>query len=346
MSSNCKFTKSFHSKTKYITFAGNKSERQMEKSGWAVIVNPKAGSGRGLADWPVISNAMFRSGLEFVCYFTEHKYHTVELTVSAVKDGYRKIVAVGGDGTLHEVVNGIFLQQYVPADSITIGVIPTGTGNDRARGAGLHSGYAGAIKALCECNTKLQDAGVAEYTESGVRHTRYIVNAAGAGFVALVNSKYNWLKDEGKRGRWLYFYSKIASLFRYRAGRYVIKEDGKRVFKGRLFVASAGIGVYSGGGLIALPDALFDDSLFDLLVVRMTWRLRLMFLMKELQKGNGLKSRKVLRIKASEIVIESYPGGKVEMDGEALGFLPVRLKIIPKALRFVELSTEGQHRQQ
>ena len=71
-----------------------------------------------------------------------------------------------------------------------------------------------------------------------------------------------------------------------------------------------------------------------------------MFLMKELQKGNGLKSSKVLRIKAAEIVIESYPGGKVELDGEALGFLPVKLQILPKALRFVELSTGGPHRPQ
>ena len=75
-----------------------------------VIVNPKAGSGRGLQDWPIISNQMYQSGLHFTCLFTEHKYHAVELTVKAINDGYRNIVAVGGDSTIHEVVNGIFIQ--------------------------------------------------------------------------------------------------------------------------------------------------------------------------------------------------------------------------------------------
>ena len=81
---------------------------------WMVIVNPKAGSGRGLKDWPIISNQMYSSGLHFTCLFTEHKYHATELTVKAINDGYRDIVAVGGDGTIHEVVNGIFIQKRFP----------------------------------------------------------------------------------------------------------------------------------------------------------------------------------------------------------------------------------------
>jgi len=71
------------------------------KNGWMVIVNPKAGSGRGLKDWPVISNQMNHNGLDFSCVFTEHKYHAVELTVKAINDGYRKVVAIGGDGTIN-----------------------------------------------------------------------------------------------------------------------------------------------------------------------------------------------------------------------------------------------------
>ena len=72
----------------------------MATESWMVIVNPKAGSGRGLKDWPVISNLMYNSGLKFTCVFTEHKFHAIELTVSAVNNGYRHIVAVGG-GDLH-----------------------------------------------------------------------------------------------------------------------------------------------------------------------------------------------------------------------------------------------------
>ena len=96
----------------------------MAAESWMVIVNPKAGSGRGLKDWPVISNLMYNSGLKFTCVFTEHKFHAIELTVSAVNNGYRHIVAVGGDGTIHEVVNGIFIQKAVPTTDIFLAVIP------------------------------------------------------------------------------------------------------------------------------------------------------------------------------------------------------------------------------
>ena len=102
----------------------------MSTESWMVIVNPKAGSGRGLKDWPVISNLMYNSGLKFTCVFTEHKFHAIELTVSAINKGYRHIVAVGGDGTIHEVVNGIFIQKAVPTTDIYLAVIPAGTGND------------------------------------------------------------------------------------------------------------------------------------------------------------------------------------------------------------------------
>ena len=86
----------------FITFAKNKVFNNMViTDAWMVIVNPKAGSGRGLKDWPTISNQMYSSGLHFTCLFTEHKYHATELTVKAINDGYRNIVAVGGDGTIH-----------------------------------------------------------------------------------------------------------------------------------------------------------------------------------------------------------------------------------------------------
>ena len=85
---------------------------------WMVIVNPKAGSGRGLKDWPVISNQMYQSGLHFTCLFTEHKYHAMELTVKAINDGYRNIVAVGGDGTIHTSVIPILLKTLSYANVI------------------------------------------------------------------------------------------------------------------------------------------------------------------------------------------------------------------------------------
>ena len=129
----------------------------MKNQRWIVIVNPKAGSGRGLKDWPIISNQMYNSGLDFTCLFTEHKYHAVELTVKAINDGFRNIVAVGGDGTIHEVVNGIFIQKVVPTTDISLAVIPAGTGNDWIRMYGISKTYSEAVRSLVEKRTILQD---------------------------------------------------------------------------------------------------------------------------------------------------------------------------------------------
>ncbi len=314
----------------------------MEKSGWMVIVNPKAGEGRGLSDWPLISNTMNRNDLEYVCHFTEHKYHTVEITVKAIKDGYRKIMAVGGDGTLHEIVNGIFLQKDIPSQEITIGVIPTGIGNDRARGAGISEGYNLAIKAMADCNTQLQDAGVAEYYESGVKHLRYMINAAGVGFDADVNEKYNWFKDEGKRGRWRFLQSFTRSIFLYRAKRFKIKADGHIVYKSKLLLATLGIGMYTGGGIISMPDAKFDDSLYDITIVRMMPRFKMLRFLNNLKSGKQNDDKKLIRLRASEVEISSYPTSGIEIDGEALGMLPAKFSILPMSLRFVCIK-QDQH---
>ena len=78
---------------------------------WFAIVNPVAGSGRGLKDWPIISKLLRDTNIAFDAVFTEKKYHATVLAVEAVNKDYRKIIVVGGDGTLHEVVNGLFIQK-------------------------------------------------------------------------------------------------------------------------------------------------------------------------------------------------------------------------------------------
>ena len=90
---------------------------------WFVVINPIAGSGKGLDDYPLISKLLRDNNIRCEAVFTEHKHHATELTVSAISEGYRHIIVVGGDGTLYEVVNGIYIQKCVPPEEITIAVI-------------------------------------------------------------------------------------------------------------------------------------------------------------------------------------------------------------------------------
>ena len=199
-----------------------------------------------------------------------------------------------------------------------------------------------AIKAMADCNTQLQDAGVAEYYESGVKHLRYMINAAGVGFDADVNEKYNWFKDEGKRGRWRFLQSFTRSIFLYRAKRFKIKADGHIVYKSKLLLATLGIGMYTGGGIISMPDAKFDDSLYDITIVRMMPRFKMLRFLNNLKSGKQNDDKKLIRLRASEVEISSYPTSGIEIDGEALGMLPAKFSILPMSLRFVCIK-QDQH---
>ncbi len=307
----------------------------MSSDSWMVIVNPKAGSGKGLKDWPVISNQMYNSGLKFTCVFTEHKFHAIELTVSAINKGFRHIVAVGGDGTIHEVVNGIFLQKTVPTTDIFLAVIPTGTGNDWIRMYGISATYSEAVEALVQKRTVLQDVGKVEFMETRVSHTRYMANVAGVGFDAMVNLKYNNLKDEGRYGKHLYLRSTFNTLLKFKHKHFNITVDGKLFYSGLVFSGAVGIGRFNGGGMQQTPNAAIDDGLLDLTVITDMSKLKVMRNFKLLYSGKIYTLPKVLFKQCRTIEITSEPETRIEIDGEAVGTSPFKFSLVPKSIKVV-----------
>lgn len=307
----------------------------MRKDIWMVIVNPKAGSGRGLKDWPIISNQMYNSGLNFTCVFTEHKYHAIELTVKSINDGFRNIVAVGGDGTIHEVVNGIFIQKCVSTTDIFLAVIPTGTGNDWIRMYGISKTYLQAVRSLVEKRSVLQDVAKVQFYETRVRHTRYMANVAGLGYDAVVNLKYNNLKDEGKYGKLLYLRSTIHTFLKFSAKHFKIVADGKLFYDGMVFSGAVGIGKYNGGGMLQTPRASIDDGLMDLTIIKKMSKLRVIRNFKLLYTGSIYSIPKVIFTQVKTIAIDTYPETRIEIDGEAVGTSPFEFELLPKAIRVV-----------
>ncbi len=308
---------------------------KMTKNGWMVIVNPKAGRGHGLRDWPIISNQMNHNGLDFSCVFTEHKYHAVELAVKAINDGYRKLVAIGGDGTVNEVVNGIFIQKEVPTTAISLAVIPAGTGNDWMRMFGIPKTYSDAVLSLVEEHTVLQDVGLITYHETRIKHQRYMANAAGMGFDAMVNRRFNRLKDEGRWGKRLYIKSTLKELFNYRSKHFKISIDGEVFFDNAVFSAALGIGKYNGGGMIQMPNAVMDDGLFDVTVIKRVNKLSVLRHFAKLYNGKLYNYSKVLSAQGKHIVVETRPESPIEIDGEAMGFSPFTFDLVPKSIKVV-----------
>lgn len=302
---------------------------------WFVIVNPAAGGGRGLDAFPQISKYLREAGLDCEPAFTEHKCHATELAVTAVREGFRRILVVGGDGTLHEVVNGLFIQQQVAPDAVLLGVIGVGSGNDWTRSYGLAGDYRKTVEALRDERSFLQDVGEVSYEEAHYRQSRYMVNVGGAGFAAFVVRRITHLKNRGRTSRWRQTRCLIRSYFRYKSTGVKVWADGKLVYNDLLFNLVIGIGKYTGGGLQQLPEAVADDGCFDLSLFRPLHFWHVLFRFRYLFNGEIYRIRHIERMRGSRIRIESSPEVSVEVDGELLGASPLEFTIHPRAIRIV-----------
>ena len=157
----------------------------MAKTHAKIIVNPVAGANRStFRQWPHIQSLLRESGLSFDFQYTEGIGHASELAKLAASDGYRFLVAVGGDGTINEVANGLLDSSN--AGSTTLGIVSTGTGNDFIRSLGIPKDYVKACKHVMGDKRSLIDVGLVEFRLNGQKARRYFVNSAGVGFDAEV----------------------------------------------------------------------------------------------------------------------------------------------------------------
>lgn len=303
---------------------------------WFAIVNPVAGRGRGLSDWPLISNLLTDAGVLYDSHFTLRKFHATELAVRAISMGYRKIMVVGGDGTIHEVVHGLFIQSEVPSTDILISVIAVGTGNDWIRMYGIPKTYPETVRSIVDQHWFLQDVGRVSYHETRVPQVRYLANVGGVAYDAEVCRGFNGLHQRGYKGKRLYLMSVFREAVRYRCRPTVIEVDGEKVFEGRLFTATVGINKYTAGGLSQTPLAIADDGLFDLTIIpkmnrfMMFWRH-----WHRIYDGSIYQIPGVTHHRGAHIIIKSTPAINLELDGEILGESGFDFRNIEKALKVV-----------
>jgi YegS/Rv2252/BmrU family lipid kinase len=301
---------------------------------WFIIVNPNAGNGKGKKDWDRISGLLEKNGVSFETKFTERKGHAIEFARGSTGAGFRKIVSVGGDGTLNEVVNGIFTQDNCSPKEVSIGMIPVGTGNDWGRMFGIPMVYEGAVKVLKENKTMLHDIGLISFYNRNIQDKRYFINIAGLGFEALVVRKTNRQKDKGRSNRAIYFYNLLSSLFSYKKVISEITIDGKSS-QCNVFSVNVGNGRYCGGGMRQTPDAIPDDGLLDITVIRDMSRIEVIKSLKLLYDGTILSHPLVDGYRCNNLKVTSNSVMFAEADGESLGHTPIEFSIIPAAINII-----------
>jgi len=301
---------------------------------WLTIVNPNAGKGKGSRDWKRISELLRKAGINYEVRFTEAKEHAIQITKDAIGDGFRKIVTIGGDGTLHEVVNGILASAQVSSQDISIGLVPVGTGNDWGKMFGIPLNYEKAISILREGRQMPHDIGRVSFFDGKTERSRYFINIAGLGFESVVVRRTNAQKDLGRGGKLIYFYNLLISLLSYRNTPAEITVDGKRK-TASVFSVNVGNGRYCGGGMRQTPDAVPDDGLLDVTVINGIGKLEIIRNLSILYNGRILDHPKIDGYKCKNLKVTSDQILWVEADGESLGHTPAEFSIIPAAVNII-----------
>ena len=306
---------------------------------WLVIVNPKASIGKCGKDWPEIKQLLTDEGIAFDAVLTEHPRHAIDLARDLVTEkGYRKIAAVGGDGTNNEVINGLFTQQRIPTKDLRMGIIPVGTGNDWRRTFGLSVDYRENIGILKREQLFLHDVGKVTYFNDGDTQVRYFLNAAGTGLNEMVCNRTNRLKSQGKGGSVRYMLSTASCLFSFECVRIKLTVDDQEVFDGEILSLSVGNGKYNGGGMMMMPKAIPNDGLFDITVVRKVGMLKFAASISNIYDGTFVdKLKEVTTFRGKKIRIISIPAHRLllETEGETLTNSPFDFEILPQSINMV-----------
>jgi len=304
------------------------------KGKWFVIVNPNAGRRKGEKDWLEIAALLNEAGVRYTNVFTEHPNHAVKLARKYIESGFRKIIVVGGDGTLNEVVNGIYTQQKTNPSAITLAMIPVGTGNDWGRSFNIPSDYRQAVEVITREITMLHDVGRVQYRSHELTKQRHFINMAGLGFDAMVAKRTNKVKQKGKSGPFSYLISLFTSLVSYNSTQSNIKVD-EQSLTADVFSMSVAICRFNGGGMMQAPDALPDDGLFDVTIITRVSRLDVIKNVKKLYDGSFVSMPQVKTFRGAGVEISSDSPLYLETDGESLGHTPMQFSILKRAVKVV-----------
>lgn len=321
-----------------------------------------SGAGRGAFRkvWPPLAEALSARGLDHEVALTEDAGHAAELARQAVEEGARLIVGVGGDGTLHEIVNAVLGEADRAPDGIAVGLVPAGRGSDYARGLGfdpspaaLAARFAAALEGDASA-TRRVDLGEVTYRPSmlvagrpigprpavgGERAIRRFINEAGIGFSPFVAQRT--ARFPARLGAWLYTVAGVVTIVDWRHRELALEWDGgERVedrVEGRFASIELAIGRYAGGGMLVAPDAQLDDGLFDAVVIGEAGRAELLSFSWRLRSGDHLRSPVVAVRRAATLsaeVLDHRGALYLQADGELLGRDPVAFRILPDALTF------------
>jgi len=299
-------------------------------TGVVFVVNPASANGSTRRHWPEIARRAAALGLTGETVFSERPGHTAELARQAAEGGAGLIVAVGGDGTVHEAVNG--LMQVAPERRPELATIPRGTGKDFARSFRIPRTTGEALAVARDGATRTVDVGRAGFTAwDGTPSEVYFANFAGAGISGAVAARAN-TSSKALGGKASFFWATTSVFLSWENSEYEVSIDGEQR-AGRMLEVIAAIGDQLAGGMRLTPDADPADGLFDIVLIGDATKVDFVLTLPKIYRGTYLPHPRAEVVKGRRVEVRAAAPLPIALDGEQPGTTPAVFEIVPAALR-------------
>ncbi len=304
------------------------------------VVNPRSAAGRTGRDWPRLETALREIFPALHSVTTRTRGEATELVRAALHAGVSNIIAIGGDGTINEAVNGFFEHGDAIAPEAVFSFITSGTGGDFRKSFGISAGPYAALAHLKHAAIRSIDIGrVTCVSAEGGTTVRHFINIASAGMSGEIVERVNrslFLRRLG--GRMAFALSSAGALMTYRGRKVRLRIDGEIDTTATISTLVIANGQFFGGGMHVAPHAELDDNHFDVLIMEAVSGRQALADMGQIYKGTHLDNPSVRALRASKVLAAPLAAAhgrsvRIEVDGEVAGQLPATFEILPNALR-------------
>ncbi len=306
-----------------------------------IIVNPIANRGGSERAIPQLESLLRGHGLEYDLVRTERPWQAADLAQEAVAAGYETVVAVGGDGTANEVLNGLMRAKEAGLGPCTMGVLSIGRGNDLAYGMGIPLNLEAGCQALAQGYRRTIDVG--RVTGGLYPDGRFFGNGVGIGFDAVVG--FEALKMTWLHGFPSYLVAVLKTVFLYyKAPLTTIEYDGQTITQPSLMISIMN-GQRMGGGFMMAPEGQPDDGLFDLCIAREVSRAGIFGLIPHFMRGTQATQEPIHTGRARRVAVSAVEGVlPAHADGETLctDGQRLELELLPRQLSVISAPPDGQ----
>jgi len=304
----------------------------LKRERWFAVVNPQSANGSTRKRWPAYLKRLEDEGYLINYEYTTKPRDATHITQRILSEGYTHIIAVGGDGTMNEVVNGFFFNGQLINPEAELALFSHGTGGDLIRTLMIPKGIDSFSAIISQNRKRMVDVGEVQFINNhGQQETRYFINVADVGLggetVARVNRQSKFLG-----GKLSFLIGSVISILSYHNKVMRCEIDEKLVLEGRHNSIMVANGRYIGGGMMIAPHAELDDGLFDVVCLGDFSTLTLLRHFPKLYRGEHLKIPGVNVYRGRSVVITSKERALLDLDGEQPGYTPISFTLHPQTL--------------